>query len=228
MQNSVFTISTNNIHKRIAVIIFIISAICFFNSQSQSQVTYCYPDCENDLWNPVPPAPALTHQMTLPCGEQVTVFYRIRNACASFWDIFIEKIQFVNGYEGGQNCGQTMTVTQMVQFVMDQLIYDNPMQFPPTDSTKDTCIAGWRVIVGGCWHPSFPIGTGSKNNSLELPPVIDAPLGLLLPCVFIDCCVKGYVVCYHSGIKFIVLEPNNTHPGLCDYQYQPDCYPACE
>ena len=227
MQYQTKSHSTNIINKRISAIIIIISAICFFYSPSQSQVTYCYPDCPNDLWNPVPPAPSFTYQVTLPCGEPVIIHYRTRFACGTYWDIFIEEIQFVNGYEGGQNCGLTMTVTEMIQAAINQLVYDNPMRYPPTDSTQDSCVTTWRMMVGACWKPTFPVGPGNKSSS-ELPPIIDAPLGLLIPCVFIECCVQTYTVCYISGQKVVVFDPQNSYPGQCDFKYQPNCYPACQ
>ncbi|MBI5324315.1 MAG: hypothetical protein HZB41_03385 [Ignavibacteriae bacterium] len=214
----------NNLALFIVVIMF--NLICFSNMNSQ--VTLCYPDCLNDLWNPLPPSPAFTHTVTLPCGEPVIIHYRTRFACGNLWDIFIEKIEFVNGYGGGQNCGMTMTVTEMIQAAMNMLIYDNPMNYPPTDSTRDTCVTNWRVMVGGCWHPSFPVGPGDSKNSSELPPIIDAPLGLLIPCVFIECCIKSVIVCFVSGKKVIIDDPQNSYPGWCDYRYQPNSFPARE
>ena len=228
MQNLLLSLRINKILRNIAVFIGLFSAILIFCTPAQSQVTFCYPDCPKDLWNPLPTSPAFTHLITLPCGEPVIVHYRIRIACGSFHDVFIEEIEFVNGYGGGQICGQTMSIAQMLESAMSQLVYDNPMNYPPTDSTQDTCFPNYRVMVGGCWTPTFPIGPGDLKDGAKEPPVIDVPAGLLIPCVYIECCLKYFTVCYVNGTKVVIYDPKRSVHGECDYQYQPACYPACE
>lgn len=225
MQNLLLHLTINKFLQNIAVYICLFTALFIFSTPAHSQQAFCYPDCSNDLWNPQPPAPAFTHQITLPCGEPVIIHYRTRFACGTFWDLFIEEIEFVNGYGGGANCAQTMTIAQMLESAMTQLLYDNPMNYPPTDSTQDTCVVNYRVMVGACWHPTFPVGPG---DGMEQPPDMDLPAGLLVPCVYIECCVKAFTVCYVRGTKVVIYDPIHSTLGECDYKYQPACYPACE
>src|SRR3989339_2262592 len=77
MQNLLLSLRINKILRNIAVFIGLFSAILIFCTPAQSQVTFCYPDCPKDLWNPLPTSPAFTHLITLPCGEPVIVHYRI-------------------------------------------------------------------------------------------------------------------------------------------------------
>ena len=217
-----------NFFKGIIIFLTLFAILILFNTPVQSQQAFCYPDCYDDYWEPLPPSPPFTHQITLPCGEPVIILYRTRIACGSFLDVFIEQIIFVNGYEGGQNCGQTMSIAHMLESAMSQLVYDNPMQYPPTDSSRDTCVPNYRVMVGGCWHPTFPVGPGDFNEGTEQPPVIDAPAGLLVPCVYISCCIKYFDVCYVNGVKVVIYNPKRSTPGECDYLSHPACYPACE
>ncbi len=208
-------------------ILFTILIIVLANP-AQSQVTLCYPDCPNDVWNPMPPSPALTYQITLPCGEPVIVHYRTRIACGAFYDLFIEEIEFLNGYAGGQHCGQTMTVSEMLEAAMVQMMIADPMRFPPDTSSADTCVDNYRVMVGGCWKPTFPIGVGGFVSKADgITPNVTA--GLLYPCVFVECCIDWYTVCIVNHQKVITYNSAKSTPGYCDpRQYQLGCYPACQ
>jgi hypothetical protein len=208
----------------------IFTLLIILATPARAQEQLCYPDCDSSIWMPMPPAPALTFLITLPCGEPVIVHYRTRIACGSWLDLLIEQIDFVNGYAGGQHCGQTMSVAQMLEAAMIQMIIADPMGFPPNPAGPDTCFYNYRVMVGGCWKPTFPIGTGGLVSQAQLGGIQpDLPGGFLYPCEFISCCLQLYTVCIVNHQKVITYNPKLSVPGQCDPRwYQLGCYPACQ
>ena len=192
----------------------------------QSQTQYCYPDCDTSLWVPNPPLGAYTFGMTLPCGEPVLVFYRIRYACNAWWDIFIERVMFVNGQVGGEQCGLSMTLAQMLENIMEQMLVQNPMNFPPR-GTQDSCADNYRVMVGACWIANFPIAAGGITGLTKIIQP-DSPAGFLNACHSIRCCLQAYTVCIVSGQRVITYKPQLSVPGICDPINPPACTPVCK
>jgi hypothetical protein len=218
--------------------ILIVLLVLFSGTKVYSQATQCYPDCPSSLWIPNPPSPAYTYVLTLPCGSNVTVYYRIRNACNEWWDLFIESVQFNGGFIDGVNCGYTMSVTDMIQNITQQLLVQNPMNFPPAGSGPDSCILNFRCTYSACWFSTFPVsyGRAQRNSSLGINDTIGnnqniQPEGVeawLQPCSSLLCCLQVYKVCRENNQRIITYLPEYSDPGVCDPNSPNNCQPVCE
>jgi hypothetical protein len=210
---------------------FVVLVISFITYVSPvcSQTQYCYPDCDSSIWIPNPPNPPSTYRITLPCGDSVIVNYRKRHACNMYWDLFIEKVVFVNGSNGGIHCGETMTLKEMLDNVIAQMLVQDPMGFPPSTSGQDTCVENYRVILGACWKASFSIsadGVAKSDGKIIEPDA--ATIGLLQPCLSAQCCLQAYTVCIVNHQKIITFMSGCSIPGECDVNNPPNCQPICE
>ena len=121
--------SKNSLFLSLVLLVMIVLGPSLLYSQPQ----ICYPDCDTTIWVPAPPAPPMIYHTFLVCGEPVDVSYRMRTGCGMFWDVFMEGITFVNGDSGLSHCSGMMSVQNMVENAMINLIMGNPMHFPPTD-----------------------------------------------------------------------------------------------
>lgn len=201
----------------------------FSPQTANAQGAPCYPDCPQSIWMPVYPAPAFTHVVTLNCGLSVTVHYRTRYACNTWYDLYVESFEF-NSKMDGYICGQSMTMKEMMDDIMVKMIIDNPMNFPPFN--PGDCEANWRVSKGSCWYAGFSISkelTGGPEGPLPDPSWNFTP-GPALPCSQTTCCLDYFFVCIlQDGSKQIT--HNNSSPGSCPSVSPPfgyfGCYPVC-
>jgi len=217
------------LQQKILVFLLVLTYISLFHSNSLfSQTAPCYKDCDTNIWVPVPGTPPYSITLTLPCGENVILSYRIRRACNLWWDLFMENIEFLNGTNGGEHCGLTMSTPAMIENCIEQLLVQNPMNFPPLDSNKDTCISTYRVNLSSCWYPTFPVakdtGNASHGNSMTLN-MMDG--GLIVPCLSTLCCTQLYLVCYALHKKVIHYIGGASNPGICEPGQPPFCIPIC-
>lgn len=202
------------------------------SQQANAQGAPCYPDCFQSIYQPVYPAPALTQTVTLSCGMSVTVHYRTRLACGIWNDLYIESFEFNNKFEG-YLCGQSMTMKEMMDNLMEQMIILNPMAFPPNN--PGDCVSNWRISKGSCWYSPFqvakegPIGNPNEGEFPD-PSWLTIP-GPVLPCAQTTCCLDYFRVCLlQDGITKQITH-NNSSPGSCPNPISLPgyfgCYPVC-
>ncbi len=203
-------------------VLFCSVLFCSVNVFAQDEP--CKPDCPNSDWQPLAPAPAQQIVVTI-CGKPITVLYRYRIACNTWYDYYIEKVGssmfdirdcITNSYGGSLN--------DFMQEVTRQLIILNPANFPPTSG----CENNWRVMKGSCWSVGWVMGTG------DMPP---APSGNsfpeeMFPCTTTECCLEFYRVCIENGARVItqsgIIPPADPN---CQGFYNPNstwrCKPVC-
>ena len=218
-----------NLNQKIFIFLLLFILLFLFHSISLiSQTALCYKDCDTNIWVPAPGIPPYTIILTLPCGEQVILSYRIRRACNLWWDLYMENIEFVNGNYGGENCGLTMSTPAMIENCIEQLLVKNPMNFPPLDSNKDTCNTTIRVNLSACWYPTFFVARDSGNASHGNRMTTDKMGGgLIIPCLSTQCCYQAYKVCYALHKKIITYLGGSSNPGQCEPNQPPFCIPIC-
>ena len=206
----------------------ILALFVFFSPKSiQAQNPFCYPDCDTTYWIPNTSFLPLTYLITLPCGETVRVAYRYGYSCNGWFDLFLVNVVFLNGRYGGELCGQTMTTAGMIDNITQQLLFKDPMNFPPTDTTRDTCYENYRVNLSSCWSTTFPVAADSgATHGLRSTDNYNDP-GVMEPCVSIECCIQLYMVCIINHKKVVTYDVNRSHPGICDPEQPPFCTPVC-
>jgi hypothetical protein len=195
----------------------------------------CYPDCENDLWLPVPPAPASAITITV-CGVPLEVRYRQRIACNIWYDIYIEAVADDPNTTGNQlaqamNCfGGNMK--QLLDAVTDQILTLNPMGFPPIGPGAQ-CEDNWRVMNGSCWIMVDQTSHVPPVPSSENPVVDPADYNYsdwLQPCESVNCCLEAYRVCYDPNTNTRTITPVGsaivTDPDCAD-DPTGECVPVC-
>jgi hypothetical protein len=232
--------------KLYGVSFFIVFSIFFLLSGTAafSDAEPCYLDCETFLWVPNPPAPASTVQLSLICGQDVTVYYRIRYACNEWWDVYIEYVVFNNGLLGGTECAGLMSVNQMIENITNQMIVQDPMNFPPTGNGNDTCVFTYRFSYSPCWSTDFPLSLLNNSASTEassstpknkgkkvIVPQPDAQAqqaGTIRPCNYLQCCMQAFVVCRLNNQKVITYSRETSLPGACSPESSAECIILCE
>ena len=194
----------------------------------QAQNPLCYPDCDTTYWVPNPTLLPMTYLITLPCGETVRVAYRMRFSCNGWWDLFLVNVVFLNGRSGGELCGDSMSTRAMIENITMQLLIKNPMNFPPTDTTKDTCYENYRVNLSSCWSTTFPVAADSgASHGLRSSPANYNDPGVIEPCESIECCIQLYTVCMVNHKRVVTYNGGGSHPGICDPDQPPFCIPVC-
>lgn len=212
--------------------VLVLSLFLFsFGADIQAQGPPCYPDCHNSIYQPVYPAPAWTTTITLDCGATVTVYYRTRYACNTWYDLYIESYEFNSPYEGWL-CGHTMTAKEMMDDLTEKMLIQNPMNFPPFNEGE--CETNYRIFKGTCWYPTFEIVKVFENVSIN-PEAYTGSLDIIpapfWPCPQTTCCLDAFHVCIVNGQK-VITHFSNT-PGMCPSPVPPSpfqifpCYEVC-
>ncbi len=194
----------------------------------------CYPDCEQSIWMPVPPAPAYSTTVNINCAADggtmpVFVYYRNRYACNTWYDIYIERVEFFSP-EACYECGHRMSLDEIMEAVMIKLIINNPMNYPPFD--EGDCISNWRILKGSCWASGVPIEKEPGGEPLQYKPHGDwpQPIHPIYPCHFTICCLDYYEVCIQNGEKVITHTDTISGedcPEDPTYPNEP-CYQVCD
>ena len=195
--------------KRFFVAFVSIVALLVFSSTGVSaQGSPCKPDCSNDNWSN--PVSTVTLNVN---GCSVTIKYRTRFACSTYYDVYLESFQLT-----GTNCaGSPPNWSVFIQQVTVALLLNNPMGFPP--SVNSTCEDNWRVAKGSCWLADFLGGVGGEGGMSEA-------LNELRPCSAVTCCLERYQVCLDAyGVRSVTFQ--GSAPEACPQGTPSYCFPAC-
>lgn len=180
----------------------------------------------------------------LSCGKSVTVYYRTRNACGIWQDVYIEYIEFDgpgNGWVNAVDCGQSLSIYEIMAEATEQLLIANPMGFTPNG--QNGCDFVWRVMKGSCWTANFPTQTyvagiiqgnpdshtasETNNGNSKLNQVQDPLLptvGYLKACPTQECCLEAYEVCIVNNVKTITFNSQLSQtPENCPQFCEPVC-----
>ena len=125
--------------------------------------------------------------------------------------------------------------------VVEKLLIDNPMAFPPKEDDCDPpvppgvprqcCEDNWRIVKGACWQTLIDTGVGeSKSKSKDK--VQTAGDDLMKPCIDEICCLDRYEVCItEENGEWVKTITHTTPPSPqedCDPPtYSSQCWPAC-
>jgi hypothetical protein len=185
----------------------------------------CKPDCPNSDWQPLAPAPAQQVVVTI-CGKPITISYRYRIACNTWYDYYIEGIGA--GMWDIRDCITNTygNLNNFMQEVTRQLIILNPANFPPLGNG---CEDNWRVMKGSCWTVDWVLG--GVEMPASPPPGLNFP-EIAYPCTTTECCLEFYRVCIENGQRVItqsgIIPPADPN---CQGRYIPGstwrCQPVC-
>ncbi len=172
-------------------------------SQSlKSQDEPCKPDCFSDNWQPPFPLPANTVVISLSeCNNaQITVKFRQRRACNTWWDCYIENIEWLapNDYEDCINSfGGLSNYVEAVTKLAFISLYPTSPQYV------------WRIMDGACWEADYEKKAIKPCNNIN-----------------IVCCLQEYYV-YYDGFQWKCQKtPSIFIEGECE-QNQYNCIPVC-
>lgn len=177
----------------------------FGNSASAQDA--CIPDCANDTWGDLQPYTMYPDPVNFPYC-QVTVYFRTRFACNTYYDVYIDRVESANLLSCTSNPSNPLSFGAILAKITEKLLIDNPMGFPPngpycdleqeqpeTSSVVSCCKDNWRVMKGSCWKALINTGVGSTkkggDGSVQ-------SLDKLMPCTVEICCLDRYKVCYEK------------------------------
>lgn len=184
----------------------------------------CLPDCPNDVFIPLYPAPPAVASIQV-CGITLQVEYRTRVACNTWYDFYLEAVTDNPAIPGDQLATVLATcfggdINALLQAITEQMIIDNPMNFPPTSSG---CEVNWRVMKGSCWR---------VDNQANYNPDSPAPISAdswIAPCEGTNCCLEGFEVCIDINGNRTITPGGYETPAdpTCSQDPNPDCVPVC-
>lgn len=224
--------------KLISLFLLLFCIICL-NQELKAQHVFdpCSPDCETDLWIPANNLPALQITINIPGCGNVTVGYRYRFACGTWYDYYLEYVAVLSGPTNLNTClagyyGGDMAL--LLQIATEQLIIQNPANFPP--NTPNDCEQNWRVLKGSCWFYDGFYSVGGEPQGGTTQTYTDFNWyqdnlhwsHVLFSCEDAFCCLEPYEVCTDSQGNRTITSTNYLpppDPECTDLYHQ--CRPVC-